>query len=534
MVIADRPVLSLVELELHDPNPSGHGAERRFLCPFPACADHQRREHKNLAANIESGLWACKRCGASGKLTEKWERKQQVRPTRVLRLGPYEKARRAMGLTGTPISSSQHVHVGGTQVVERTGGTGTSPRGETDTDEHPSTSARERVPSWRRRWEQAVPVAGTPGETYLVSRGIPIDTATAAGVRYLERWEHWSRDERGDWHLEGTSRRVVFPIVDRAGEQIGIQGRRLGDGDYGEKMLTNGHGGIFAAGTPWPLTEQLERVAIVEAPIDALSLAAAGVATLATQGTSWPEWLPLALAFKKVLLAHDNDAPEAGERAGDLAAASMVPALRSYGAEPERLRPRSKDWNQDLQEQGQEQVWRVIHGERAIALLAVTTTTTAEAPDEACPAASTSDALGSATSARSAESAVETSCSSAEPIAAGERAEVEELLDWLQTTELPSAPVRLWPWVSVADMPRFVGRLQAELSAAVVGPGWRAAAADLRQLARLHRGTASEGCGSPERGRAPPLACAASARSTRQTATTQVVGATGVAGSSVG
>jgi hypothetical protein len=69
MVIADRAVLSLAELELHDPRPSGQGAERRFLCPLPACADHQRHEHKNLAANIESGLWACKRCGASGKLT---------------------------------------------------------------------------------------------------------------------------------------------------------------------------------------------------------------------------------------------------------------------------------------------------------------------------------------------------------------------------------------------------------------------------------------------------------------------------------
>jgi hypothetical protein len=65
-VIADHPVFSLAELELHDARPMGHGAERRFLCR----ADHQWHEHKNLAANIESGLWACKRCGASGKLTE--------------------------------------------------------------------------------------------------------------------------------------------------------------------------------------------------------------------------------------------------------------------------------------------------------------------------------------------------------------------------------------------------------------------------------------------------------------------------------
>src|SRR5216683_5345769 len=104
MMIADHPVLSLAEIEQHDPRPTGHGAERRFLCPFPACADHQRREHKNLAANIESGLWACKRCGASGKLTEKWERPQPR--ARALRVGPYEKARRALGLVSAPPSGS--------------------------------------------------------------------------------------------------------------------------------------------------------------------------------------------------------------------------------------------------------------------------------------------------------------------------------------------------------------------------------------------------------------------------------------------
>src|SRR5207253_6801800 len=109
---------------------------------------------------------------------------------------------------------------------------------------------------------------GTPGEMYLTSRGIPIDIATGAGVRYLDRWGHWTRDEGGDWHLEGTSRRVVFPIVDKVGELIGIQGRKIADGDLGEKMLTNGRGGIFVAGTAWPL-DQVERVAIGEAPIDA-------------------------------------------------------------------------------------------------------------------------------------------------------------------------------------------------------------------------------------------------------------------------
>jgi len=51
-----------------------------------------------------------------------------------------------------------------------------------------------------------------------------------------------------------------------------------------------------------------------------------------------------------------------GERAGELAASNLVPALRSYGAEPERFSPLSKDWYQDLQDLGIEQLRRLVAG----------------------------------------------------------------------------------------------------------------------------------------------------------------------------
>jgi len=476
-VIADHPALSLAELESHDPNPAGHGAERRFLCPFPACADHQRREHKNLAANIETGLWECWRCGASGKLTEKWERRQPRE--RMMRLGPFEKARRAMGLTGTARDAAHHrqpgmvTHVASAHLPAATN----TDKQNDNLDER----AHDTVPTWGRRWDHAVRVAGTPGESYLASRGIPIDIATLAGVRYLERWEHWSRDERDNWRLEGTSQRVIFPILAKTGELIGIQGRKIADGEHGEKMLTNGRGGIFVAGTTWPV--EVERVAIVEAPIDALSLAAIGIAALATQGTSWPDWLPLSLAFKKVLLAHDNDEPNAdGQRAGDLAAASLVPALRSYGAEPKRYPPLSKDWNQDLQDLGLEHLRALVAGNGAAE----------SASDE--PAAQHDSAAHVVADMTPEKSVVaptdEVACLDPVQVSEADRAEVVELLSWLKSADLPHERFQLRPWASVVDVARFAAMLEAELSSETIGPRWRAAAEDLKELARAYGGAA--------------------------------------------
>jgi hypothetical protein len=81
----------------------------------------------------------------------------------------------------------------------------------------------------------------------------------------------------------------------------------------------------------------------VEAPIDALSLWAYGVPSIALIGTTGPEWLPSALAFKKVLVATDDD------EAGDEAAAKLDADLSSRGARTYRFRPEVvKDWSELL------------------------------------------------------------------------------------------------------------------------------------------------------------------------------------------
>jgi hypothetical protein len=88
-----------------------------------------------------------------------------------------------------------------------------------------------------------VPVAGRPNGDVLDQPRYPDRAATAVGP-----------DIRAASGNSRTSRRVVFPIVDKVGELIGIQGRKIAAGEHGEKMLTNGHGGICAAKLWWRLT----------------------------------------------------------------------------------------------------------------------------------------------------------------------------------------------------------------------------------------------------------------------------------------
>lgn len=89
------------------------------------------------------------------------------------------------------------------------------------------------------------------------------------------------------------------------------------------------------------------------------------------------------------------------------------------------------------------------------------------------------------------------------PVEQPARAKVDELLRWLSSANLPHVSFKLWPWVSVTDVARFVVTLQTELSSDVIGPRWRGAAEDLRQVARLYRGVDVDG--EARQSRAPPL-----------------------------
>jgi hypothetical protein len=185
-------------------------------------------------------------------------------------------------------------------------------------------------PQWREMWESSRPLDGSLNLLYLEGRGISSDVAHEAGVRFSSEW--YGRPS------------VLFPMYDKVGNLIAVNGRFI-DGRDNPKTQTAGPKSLGVFSTPGALSAPL--VAICEGVMDALSLWLCGIASAALVGTSGPEWLPSALAFRSVLIATDADP------SGDEAAAKLQPALMSRGARTFRLRPRGgKDWSELLEERG--------------------------------------------------------------------------------------------------------------------------------------------------------------------------------------
>jgi len=283
------PALSLAELETFDPTAPVRARERRFCCPRPGCDGKPKdAEHRSLAANVETGAWQCHRCQEKGLLLE-WREKH---PRANRREWERSSLRRTFAVPAAPVV--------------------------------PAVDEEGLV----RRLQGLTDLRGTAGESYVQSRGIPLDLASTAQVRFSPSW--WGRPA------------VLFPIRDPAGKLVATQGRYV-DGRTDLKTRTAGPAGAGVFATPDALRAEL--VAITEAPLDALSLwVCCGIPAIATLGCNLPSWLPRVLAFKRVLVGTDADA------AGDEAFAKWAPHLGSLGAKVDRLRPvEHKDWNEWLQ-----------------------------------------------------------------------------------------------------------------------------------------------------------------------------------------
>jgi hypothetical protein len=285
---------SIADLEAFDGAARAtNSRERRFLCPLCGEGKPKDTPHRSFCANVETGAWNCKRCKATGKLTDFWRDETEPRP----KLKPLARARqRRAQLSALP-------------------------------DEKPKATPETEGADWREQLAGAGEIDGTAAETYLRGRGIDIETAKAAGAMYAPKFY--------------GAPAVVFPICDRDGNQTGASGRYFrSDATPKTRIAGTRRGGLFA--TPGALASQ--NIIITEAPIDALSVATAGFSAVALCGTSAPHWMHIACGLKSVFPAFDAD------EAGDVSAADLIARLTPYGARCERLRPESaKDWNEALQ-----------------------------------------------------------------------------------------------------------------------------------------------------------------------------------------
>lgn len=271
---------SLAELERFDGKARGFGKrQRRFCCPDCHGDKRMDADHRSLAVNVETGEYYCHRCQTAGVLRE------------------------FCAANASPVVREFPA---------------------------PQPAKQETDDRWRKFVADAKPITGTVGAQYLDGRGVPADVAESAGV-LSGTW--WKRDDVADKPVPFSA--VIFPICDQTGVLVAAQARAIA----GDTKRTRGDKsqGVFLA-TPGALAAQ--RLSITEAPIDALTVAACGVDAIALAGTSWPEWLPAALAGKQVLVATDND------QAGDECFGRIADALDGL-ADVVRVRPNgAKDWTE--------------------------------------------------------------------------------------------------------------------------------------------------------------------------------------------
>jgi hypothetical protein len=180
--------------------------------------------------------------------------------------------------------------------------------------------------------DRAQRLAGTDGQAYVERRGIPLEIAAAAGVRFCPDW--------------AGRPAVLIALRDRDGELRSVHGRYLHNVRGQDKMLTIGAGGgAISVLRGW----RSDPLIVVEGLFDALSLAVCGHAAVATIGRDVP-WLTSIAAGRAVHIAFDGTRP--GEREAARLAAALV------GARVHRLPPppRCKDWNTALVKRGPSEV----------------------------------------------------------------------------------------------------------------------------------------------------------------------------------
>lgn len=315
--------LSRADIEAHDPE-GGRGG--RWLCPMPECAEHtDPRRHRSLSLVPETGLWHCHRCHAQGQVKDAWK---DFKPKSKKERDADLMARRRVGLE---------------KILAKVA----TP----NADQKSAPAPKGRFGSLSRL------ETSRPALAYLATRGFTSPDAlallTASGVRFAP--DFGRREATETVKASSGTASVVFPLRDAKGKLIAAQGRFLKPWSSGQKFHTLGDklAGVFATHGAMEIMQKGGPVAIVEAPLDAVTLALAGVPALALCGCNGlPEWLQRKACGRQWLIAFDNDENGAGDRAAE----KIGEALRTLGGHVQRLKPtEAKDWNEALQMGGE--VW---------------------------------------------------------------------------------------------------------------------------------------------------------------------------------
>lgn len=208
----------------------------------------------------------------------------------------------------------------------------------------PARDDERKVANAARLYREARVLVGTPGAEYLVGRGIPTDLAHSNGVRYHSRFP---------FELTAAPA-VVFPVYsgNRSGDLVGLSARFLHPerDTKGETQRSAGKLSWGLFGTRGVLNRP--EIVITEAPIDALSLATAGVPAFATCGASNLRFFPKLYESKTIVCAFDLDAdPMTQEKLR----AAMDRLKNEHGGRVVWLKPPGnglKDWNDVLCKHG--------------------------------------------------------------------------------------------------------------------------------------------------------------------------------------
>lgn len=282
------------------------GRERRGLCFV------HKEKSGSLFVNDELGVFMCHGCGEGGDI---------IRAVMLIENCDFGGAMRWLGAADLPKADpAKRV-----QAIQR------------DTADRAA-----RMDVARQIWMQSVPLAGTPGEAYLRTRGV---TQWPSTLRFTHTW-WWCDHATGETSPDLPAIVGMVQNVDGFG---GIQRIFLKPDGSGKAAIAGGkaklslgaiRGGALMLGPPSP------EIYVCEGPEDGLSLAQErpGISVWVSLGTANMPQIRYPAETRKIIICAQNDA--AGDRATEAAAAALVE--QGYMVDVRRPLPQFKDWNDQL------------------------------------------------------------------------------------------------------------------------------------------------------------------------------------------